>query len=37
MTRVIQGFPEEMRLPLVPASAASKAAVDAALEIAGLI
>lgn len=37
MARIIEGFPEEMRLPLVLASAASKSAVDAALEIAGLI
>jgi 4-hydroxy-tetrahydrodipicolinate synthase len=37
MTRVINGFPEEVRLPLVRASAASRSAVDAALEIAGLI
>jgi 4-hydroxy-tetrahydrodipicolinate synthase len=37
MARVIEGFPEELRLPLVPASAASRAAVDAALEIAGLL
>lgn len=37
MTRIIDGFPEEVRLPLVRASASSRAAVDAALEIAGLI
>ena len=37
MARVIKGFPEEMRLPLVPSSAASRQAVDAALEIAGLV
>jgi 4-hydroxy-tetrahydrodipicolinate synthase len=37
MARVINGFPEEVRLPLVRASAASRSAVDAALEIAGLI
>lgn len=37
MSRVINGFPEEVRLPLVRASAASRSAVDAALEIAGLI
>jgi 4-hydroxy-tetrahydrodipicolinate synthase len=37
MTRVIEGFPEEVRLPLVRASEASRKAVDAALEIAGLI
>ena len=37
MARVIEGFPEELRLPLVPASADSRKAVDAALEIAGLV
>jgi 4-hydroxy-tetrahydrodipicolinate synthase len=37
MARVIDGFPADVRLPLVPASAASQAKVDAALEIAGLI
>jgi 4-hydroxy-tetrahydrodipicolinate synthase len=37
MARVINGFPEEVRLPLVRTSAASRSAVDAALEIAGLI
>ena len=37
MSCVINGFPEEVRLPLVRASAASRSAVDAALEIAGLI
>ncbi|MFM2020732.1 MAG: hypothetical protein RJB02_440 [Pseudomonadota bacterium] len=37
MSRVINGFPEEVRLPLVRVSAASRSAVDAALEIAGLI
>jgi 4-hydroxy-tetrahydrodipicolinate synthase len=37
MARVIDGFPEEVRLPLVPASATSRKAVDAALEIAGLL
>lgn len=37
MARVMNGFPEEVRLPLVRASAASRSAVDAALEIAGLI
>lgn len=36
MARVIDDFPEELRLPLVPASAASRKAVDAALEHAGL-
>jgi 4-hydroxy-tetrahydrodipicolinate synthase len=37
MSRVIKGFPVDVRLPLVAASAASHATVDAALEIAGLI
>ncbi|MEA3081165.1 MAG: 4-hydroxy-tetrahydrodipicolinate synthase [Sphingomonadales bacterium] len=37
LTRVRPGFPEELRLPLVEASDASKRAVDAALEHAGLI
>jgi 4-hydroxy-tetrahydrodipicolinate synthase len=37
MARVIKDFPEDVRLPLVPASAASRIAVDAALENAGLI
>jgi 4-hydroxy-tetrahydrodipicolinate synthase len=37
LSRVIDGFPEEARLPLVPASDASRRAVDAALEHAGLI
>jgi 4-hydroxy-tetrahydrodipicolinate synthase len=37
LTRVRPGFPAELRLPLVEASAASKRAVDAALEHAGLI
>lgn len=37
MTRVIEGFPEDVRLPLVRASEASRKAVDIALEIAGLI
>jgi 4-hydroxy-tetrahydrodipicolinate synthase len=37
MARVIKDFPEEVRLPLVRASEASRKAVDAALEIAGLI
>jgi 4-hydroxy-tetrahydrodipicolinate synthase len=37
MSRVIEGFPTELRLPLVQASEASRAAVDAALGIAGLI
>jgi 4-hydroxy-tetrahydrodipicolinate synthase len=37
LTRVRQVFPAELRLPLVEASDASKRAVDAALEHAGLI
>lgn len=37
LTRVRSGFPVELRLPLVEASDASKRAVDAALEHAGLI
>jgi 4-hydroxy-tetrahydrodipicolinate synthase len=37
LTRVRSGFPTELRLPLVEASEASKRAVDAALEHAGLI
>lgn len=37
MARVIEGFPEEVRLPLARASEASRKAVDAALETAGLI
>ena len=37
MSRVIKDFPTEVRLPLVAASAASCAAVDAALELAGLL
>jgi 4-hydroxy-tetrahydrodipicolinate synthase len=37
ISRVIEGFPSDIRLPLVPASNASRKAVDAALEIAGLI
>jgi 4-hydroxy-tetrahydrodipicolinate synthase len=37
MARVIKGFPDDLRLPLVPASAVSRKAVDAALEIAGLV
>ena len=36
LTRVRPGFPAELRLPLVEASAASKRAVDAALDHAGL-
>ena len=37
LTKVRPGFPGELRLPLVEASDASKRAVDAALEHAGLI
>ncbi len=37
MGRVRPGFPEELRLPMTPASEASRAAVDAALAHAGLI
>lgn len=37
LSRVIDGFPAELRLPLVPASEASRKAVDAALGHAGLI
>lgn len=37
LSRVRSGFPEQLRLPLVEASEASKRSVDAALEHAGLI
>jgi 4-hydroxy-tetrahydrodipicolinate synthase len=37
LSRVRRGFPQELRLPLVEASEASKRAVDAALDHAGLI
>jgi 4-hydroxy-tetrahydrodipicolinate synthase len=37
MSRVITDFPEDVRLPLVVASEASRKAVDAALEQAGLV
>jgi 4-hydroxy-tetrahydrodipicolinate synthase len=37
LSRVIDGFPTELRLPMTPPSAASCAQVDAALENAGLI
>ena len=37
LTRIRSGFPADLRLPLVEASEASKKAVDAALEHAGLI
>ena len=37
LSRLKNGFPADLRLPLVDASDASKRAVDAALEHAGLI
>ncbi len=37
MTRVVDWMTDELRLPMTPPSAASRAAVDAALEHAGLI
>jgi 4-hydroxy-tetrahydrodipicolinate synthase len=37
LSRLKNGFPSELRLPLVEASDASKRAVDAALEHAGLV
>ena len=37
LTRVLAGFPDEVRLPLVAASAGSRASVDAGLAHAGLI
>jgi 4-hydroxy-tetrahydrodipicolinate synthase len=37
MTKVLPGFPEEVRLPIIPASKAARDAIDAALEHAGLI
>jgi 4-hydroxy-tetrahydrodipicolinate synthase len=37
LSRLKNGFPSELRLPLVEASAASKKAVDAALKHAGLL
>ena len=37
LSRVVPDFPPDLRLPLVPASEASRMAVDAALEHAGLI
>jgi 4-hydroxy-tetrahydrodipicolinate synthase len=37
MGKVIPGFPEELRLPMTPASEASRKAVDEALAFAGLI
>jgi len=35
--RVREGFPQELRLPMTPAGEASRKAVDAALEFAGLV
>lgn len=37
LTRVLAGVGEDLRLPLTPCSAASRAAVDAALAVAGLV
>jgi len=37
LSRVREGFPTELRLPMTPPSEASRAAVDAALEHAGLV
>lgn len=37
LSRVMNGFPTDLRLPMTPAGAASRAAVDAGLEHAGLI
>lgn len=37
LSRVMEGFTDEVRLPLVPASEASRKAVDEALEFAGLV
>jgi 4-hydroxy-tetrahydrodipicolinate synthase len=37
LSRVVDGFPTELRLPMTRPSAASCALVDAALENAGLI
>jgi 4-hydroxy-tetrahydrodipicolinate synthase len=37
LSRVVAGFPTDLRLPLVEPSAVSKAQVDAALSIAGLV
>ena len=36
LTRIRNDFPGSLRLPMTPAGAASRAAVDAALQIAGL-
>ena len=37
LSRVMEGFTDEVRLPLVPASEASRKAVDEALKFAGLV
>ena len=37
LTRVREDFPGELRLPMTPANAASRAMVDAALRVAGLV
>lgn len=37
LTRVLEGFPAELRLPMTPAGSASRAAVDAGLEHAGIL
>jgi 4-hydroxy-tetrahydrodipicolinate synthase len=37
LSRVFEGLTDELRLPLVPASAEARAKVDAALEHAGLV
>lgn len=37
LTRILEGFPLDVRLPMTPAGAASRAAVEAGLEHAGLV
>lgn len=37
LTRVLEGFPADLRLPMTPAGSASRAAVDAGLEHAGIL
>ena len=37
LSRVIEGFPTDLRLPMTPPSEASRKAVDEALENAGLV
>jgi 4-hydroxy-tetrahydrodipicolinate synthase len=37
LSRVLDWFDPEVRLPIIPASAASRAAVDAALDAAGVL